>query len=381
MAPRRSSNATRDASTPAQNAQAQWSAAAEAVFTAAQSKSSTSVLPVNAPIIAYVRVSTREQSKYSQGHVSLEAQKAAITAFIRSKAWTGLITWFTEVGSAKEMSKQRELMGIQRRLRGGERFVVYDVSRLTRNLRDGANFLFALTKKGVETWIATDGIQYRGTVGVNSIHLQMAIGDAESRRTGDKVRAALAYCRARGDFMGRAAPFGQEVYRGPQGQRRLRQNRQEMIRLRDLRQRWAAFEGTKAAFVRQLNEESTFRGKPWTTASVTRTLTGDNLRMNALRHALDGVAAEVEIPIAMAVDANAEPHPARHATQDLEDTINEELEALGHVRQDDEATEVSTRTRSRARATTPAEEDDEDDQMEVAAIPQAGPSSRGSRRQ
>jgi DNA invertase Pin-like site-specific DNA recombinase len=227
----------------------------------------------------YLRVSSAEQSRFSKGHVSLEAQRAAATAFMRQKGWHGTMHWITEVRSARSMENQTQLRRVIRRLNAGDRVLVYDVTRFARSARDGLNALFDAYKKSAEVWSCSDGIQYRGTAGKNIFTLHLSFAEHESNKISDRTKAALAYCRARGDFLGRDAPFGKRAVRLPNG-----------TALRALKRRWDRFEGTYSKFANELNESGSLnRNRAWNARSIEKALEGANINVGTMRDALNEV--------------------------------------------------------------------------------------------
>lgn len=333
MAPRATRSTTRRApartatvDNDAGNVEAANAAALAAAQEAAHGSSAAASFRASGTVYGYVRVSSVEQSRFSNGHVSLQQQKGSITAFLENKGWHGQILWIQEVVSARDMTKQTELRRVIRRIGAGDRLVAYDVTRISRDTRALLNALHDIYRKGAEVWSAVDQLQYRGTAGKHLFTIAVAVAENESNKLSERTKASLAYCRARGDFLGREAPFGKQAVRLENGRRVLRNNAAESNALRGIRRRWDAFEGSHAAFARHLNEEGyTFRDREWTAARVSAALDGPNINVNmgGLRAALDDV---LESPApARAPAPRRGRQPARLVLSD-----DEEEEPLAH---------------------------------------------------
>ena len=139
--------------------------------------------------VAYYRVSTDKQGRSGLG---LEAQRAAVKAFLDGKGWPPLAE-FVEVESGRkadrpELAKALEACRLYRAT-----LVIAKLDRLSRN----ASFLLSLRDAGVE-FVACDMPEAnRLTVGIMAL---MAEHEAEmvSKRTKD----ALAAAKVRGQHLG-----------------------------------------------------------------------------------------------------------------------------------------------------------------------------------
>src|SRR3954470_20858431 len=143
--------------------------------------------------VAYYRVSTDKQGRSGLG---LDAQKAAVKAFLDGKGWPSLAE-FAEVESGRrgdrpELAKALEACRLYRAT-----LVIAKLDRLSRN----ASFLLSLRDAGVE-FVACDMPEAnRLTVGIMAL---MAEHEAEmvSKRTKDALAAAKARGQRLGGFRG-----------------------------------------------------------------------------------------------------------------------------------------------------------------------------------
>lgn len=139
--------------------------------------------------VAYYRVSTARQG---QSGLGLEAQRAAVEAFLQGAGGT-LLDAFTEVESgAKNDRPQLQAALAACRLKGA----TLAIAKLDRLSRD-AHFLLGLAKAGVE-FVAVDmPSANRLTVGVMAL-----VAEEERRAISARTRAALAAAKARGRVLG-----------------------------------------------------------------------------------------------------------------------------------------------------------------------------------
>lgn len=245
-------------------------------------------------IVGYIRVSSRKQSEYSEGHISLEAQKSFIEEFLRSKSYYQPITWVEEVVSARNMDKQVKLKKILKHLTPGTIIVSYDISRFSRSVRGGVNYLHEVYKKGGQYWFAYEKIHYLGTASKLVIHNSLTHAEGESDKTSDRVKFANAYLRIRGDYRGREAPFGYRICRDPRTNiRKLApdaKERKQITRIKKIFQDYTKSGGLKKNFFAHLNmHEIPFRpGKVWTNSRVDKILS-KSFTFSDMKSALDSV--------------------------------------------------------------------------------------------
>lgn len=140
-------------------------------------------------IIAYRRVSTAAQGRSGLG---LEAQEAAIAAFVASRNATVLAS-YTEVESGKRNDRPQLAKALHHAKVTGATLAVAKLDRLGRN----AAFLLALRDSGVRFICADQPDVNELTVGVLAV-----IAEDERRRISERTKAALAAAKARGKRLG-----------------------------------------------------------------------------------------------------------------------------------------------------------------------------------
>src|SRR3954447_1113715 len=139
--------------------------------------------------VAYFRVSTDKQGRSGLG---LEAQKAAVKAFLDGKGWPPLAE-FVEVESGKRNDRPELAKALERCRLCKAVLVIAKLDRLARN----ASFLLNLRDAGVE-FVACDMPEAnRLTVGIMAL-----MAEHEAEMVSSRTRAALAVAKVRGTRLG-----------------------------------------------------------------------------------------------------------------------------------------------------------------------------------
>jgi DNA invertase Pin-like site-specific DNA recombinase len=139
--------------------------------------------------VAYLRVSTDKQGRSGLG---LEAQQAAINAFIRPGDRL-LSPPFVEVESGRKAARPQLEAAMDRCRRTGATLLIAKLDRLSRD----AHFLLGLQKAGVEFVAADMPTANRLTVGIMAL-----VAEEEARMISARTKAALAAAKARGTKLG-----------------------------------------------------------------------------------------------------------------------------------------------------------------------------------
>jgi DNA invertase Pin-like site-specific DNA recombinase len=148
---------------------------------------------MNTKLIAYYRVSTKQQG---QSGLGLEAQEATVKAYA-AQAGDSIIGRYTEVESGKRADRPELAKAVAHARRSKAKLVIAKLDRLARNVA----FLSALMDSGCE-FVAVDN-PYANRL---TIHILAAVAEDEARRTSERTKAALAAAKARGTKLGSARP-------------------------------------------------------------------------------------------------------------------------------------------------------------------------------
>ena len=155
-------------------------------------------------IVTYYRVSTKKQGRSGLG---LEAQKAAVEAFVRQHDAT-VVAEYREVETGKNSNRPKLNEAIGHANLAKATLVVAKLDRLARNVA----FTSALMESGVE-FVACDNPHANRL----TIHILAAVAEDEAIRISRRTRDALAAAKARGVKLGSARPGhwrGREHLRG-----------------------------------------------------------------------------------------------------------------------------------------------------------------------
>uniref|UniRef100_A0A6C0LXY4 Resolvase/invertase-type recombinase catalytic domain-containing protein n=1 Tax=viral metagenome TaxID=1070528 RepID=A0A6C0LXY4_9ZZZZ len=225
-----------------------------------------------ANVVGYVRVSSQQQSQFSEGHVSLAVQERAIRDWCTANGMN-LVRMFQDVVSARDMTKQKSLQELGTFVRSGtiKTVVVYNVSRFSRNVLQGLEFIKnRLLARGVNIHSVMDGCQYSGTAGKNMFTMTMAFGENQSNVISDNVKSSHTFLRGFGFQFG-AAKYGMKAIRVPSSGdpnilvRKFVRDDDEHAVIETIMHSGLSAEDTAL----NLNGQGVLRrGKPWTEASV-----------------------------------------------------------------------------------------------------------------
>jgi DNA invertase Pin-like site-specific DNA recombinase len=148
--------------------------------------------------VAYYRVSTAKQGRSGLG---LEAQKAAVLAFLNGGSWL-LLDEFVEVESGKRADRPELARALAACRLTGAKLVIAKLDRLSRD----AHFLLGLQRADVG-FVAADMPEANElTVGIMAV-----VAQAERKAISERTKAALAAAKVRRAAQGKA-PLG--GYRG-----------------------------------------------------------------------------------------------------------------------------------------------------------------------
>jgi len=139
--------------------------------------------------VAYYRVSTAKQGISGLG---LEAQKAAVMAFLNGGRWK-LLGEYTEVESGKNDDRPQLALAMEQCRLTGATLLIAKLDRLSRN----ACFLLGLQESGVDFVCADMPEANKLTIGLLAV-----VAQHEREQISSRTKAALAAAKARGVKLG-----------------------------------------------------------------------------------------------------------------------------------------------------------------------------------
>ena len=146
-----------------------------------------------ADIIAYYRVSTKQQGESGLG---LEAQEAAVQSYARQARAT-IKASYVEVESGKRADRPELARALAHAKRSKATLCVAKLDRLSRNVE----FLAKVMNSACEFAAADMPAANRFM-----LHVMAAVAEHEAKAISDRTRAALAAAKARGTLLGSARP-------------------------------------------------------------------------------------------------------------------------------------------------------------------------------
>ena len=201
----------------------------------------------------YTRKSSEEGLE--QDFNSLQAQREACEAFIRSQAgegWRLIPTAYDDggySGGTMERPALQQLLGdIGQRLI--DVIVVYKVDRLTRSLADFAKMVDVFDAHGVSFVAVTQQFNTTTSMGRLTLNVLLSFAQFEREVTGERIRDKIAASKRKGMWMGGVAPLGYDLH-----ERRLVVNRAEAETVQGIFRRYL-----KLGCVRRLQGDLARRG-------------------------------------------------------------------------------------------------------------------------
>ncbi|HYV36910.1 MAG TPA: recombinase family protein [Gemmataceae bacterium] len=225
-----------------------------------------------AEIIAYYRVSTKQQGESGLG---LEAQEAAVQSYAK-QGGARIKASYVEVESGKLADRPELAKALAHARRSKAALVVAKLDRLSRNVA----FLSSVMESGCE-FAAAD----MPSANRFMLHVMAAVAEHEAKAISDRTKAALAAAKARGTLLGSSRPghwdgkeearlAGLEKARGVSGKVR---HESAAHAYTDLQPTVAALKSeglSLRAIAERLNTDghTTRRGRPWNPVQVARVL-------------------------------------------------------------------------------------------------------------
>ncbi len=162
----------------------------------------------------YTRVSTDEG--LDQDYNSLEAQRDACLAYIKSQAGEGWVATKDlyddggySGGSMERPALQQLLTDV--RNKSLDSLIVYKVDRLTRSLADFAKIVEILDDQGVSFVSVTQQFNTTSSMGRLTLNVLLSFAQFEREVTAERIRDKIAASKKKGMWMGGVVPLGYDV--------------------------------------------------------------------------------------------------------------------------------------------------------------------------
>lgn len=223
--------------------------------------------------VIYVRVSTMKQGRPELGHVSIDVQEKACRQYAILHNIT-VVGVFAECVSAREMENQKRLVAAYRAMKMGDTLLTYSVNRFTRDMCCGVALLKALQKNNCMFKSVSDGYDYSTFQNRNVVHIALSQAEYQSEEISMRVRASIAYKRARGECIGTPAyPYiaVRKTIQLPDGKLDTRRDRvldpHAIEVLKKIHHMDIAFDHS-VILADLVARGETYNGKPWTLARI-----------------------------------------------------------------------------------------------------------------
>ncbi len=162
----------------------------------------------------YTRKSSEEGLQ--QDYNSLDAQREACEAFIKSQAgegWRLVKGAYDDGGFSGATIERPGLQQLLAHIRQGmvDVVVVYKVDRLTRSLADFAKMVEVFDARGVSFVAVTQQFNTTTSMGRLTLNVLLSFAQFEREVIGERIRDKVAASKRKGMWMGGIAPMGYEV--------------------------------------------------------------------------------------------------------------------------------------------------------------------------
>ena len=178
----------------------------------------TSPRPAPVRCAIYTRKSSEEGLE--QAFNSLDAQREACDAYIRSQAhegWRAIATDYDDGGisggAMERPALQRLLVDVDRGL--VDTIVVYKIDRLTRSLADFARIVERLEAAGASFVSVTQAFNTTTSMGRLTLNVLLSFAQFEREVTGERIRDKIAASKKKGMWMGGNLPLGYDAPTDP----------------------------------------------------------------------------------------------------------------------------------------------------------------------
>jgi DNA invertase Pin-like site-specific DNA recombinase len=163
----------------------------------------------NMLVIGYTRVSSQGQADHG---VSLAGQDERIRQWCELHGHE-LVKVYTDAGLSGGRADNRpglcDALKEARRLKAT--LVVFNLSRLSRSLKDALQIVSELTKAGAELVSLSEEVDTTSAAGKMMFQIQMAVNEHHRNLTGELTSAALRHLRSNHMYTGGAVRYGYRV--------------------------------------------------------------------------------------------------------------------------------------------------------------------------
>ena len=162
----------------------------------------------------YTRKSTDEG--LDQDYNSLEAQRDACLAYIKSQAgegWVATKDLYNDGGYSGGSMERPALQQLLTDIRNKtvDAVIVYKVDRLTRSLADFAKIVDVLDDQGVSFVSVTQQFNTTSSMGRLTLNVLLSFAQFEREVTAERIRDKIAASKKKGMWMGGVVPLGYDV--------------------------------------------------------------------------------------------------------------------------------------------------------------------------
>jgi DNA invertase Pin-like site-specific DNA recombinase len=179
------------------------------------SKSHITGASANTSAIVYCRVSTKTQVFGT----SLESQKLFCQEYCSNNN-LNIKSIISESNSAKSMNKQVELNNLLK-LNENINLVVYEPSRLSRNLSDFVNFIDQCKERNITIHFVHEELVSSNSSDLKKILSEIVDGETESKNIGMRVKRSIKYRKLQGTYKSSIPKYGYKYIKNNLGTHKI----------------------------------------------------------------------------------------------------------------------------------------------------------------
>ena len=222
-------------------------------------------MSISSPTRCAIYARKSSESGIEQEFNSLDAQREACQAYVKSQAhegWVALTNRYDDGGFSGGSMQRPALQELFAHIRAGKinTVVVYKIDRLTRSLADFARMVELFDRHEVSFVSVTQAFNTTTSMGRLTLNVLLSFAQFEREVTGERIRDKIAASKAKGFWMGGILPLG---YDAPSdGTRILQVNEGEASLVRRIFERY--LELRSVTFLSGWLAEEKISPKQWT---------------------------------------------------------------------------------------------------------------------